>query len=278
MSSNKSQPRLRAAAGAIVVSCMLLTPSVSAGADPVSAGADPDPRAEAQRDAREFASDAMINARVKTALLKDKRVDGLPIDVDTKNGVVTLKGEVDDANKIDHAAKLAAAVEGVASVSNKLVVGRDPLAANAGAKSSEERGSGRAVADGIITGKVKTALVADAEIKGLMIDVDTNRGVVTLSGQVETVAQLDKVMKIAGQTEGVSSVNNQLSVKSVSRQSSVGVAPGDMNRVRADIAPVHSVDNELIAHRLFDSSPLARYRPVPHIPSPAFSPATPGAI
>lgn len=271
MSSNKIQPRFRAAAAAIAASCIFLPVSVSLSADP-------DPRAREQQDAREFASDAMITARVKTALLTDKRVDGLPIDVDTKNGVVTLKGEVDDAAKIDQAAKLAAAVEGVASVSNSLAVNRDAVASRADAKSDEERGIGRAVDDGVITGKVKTALIADAEIKGLMIDVDTNRGVVTLSGQVETTAQLDKVMKIAGQTEGVNAVNNQLSVKSVSRQSKGGMG-GEMNLVRADVAQIHSVDNELIAHRLFDSSPLARYRPVPHVPGPAFDiAATPGSI
>ncbi len=272
MSSKKFQPGPWTIAAAIAASCIFVPLSGSVSADT-------DPRARAQQDAREFASDAMITARVKTALLKDKRIDGLPIDVDTKNGVVTLKGEVDDAGKIDQAAKLAAAVEGVASVSNTLVVGRDVVPAKAGAKSDEERGIGRAVDDGIITGKVKTALVADADIKGLMIDVDTNRGVVTLSGQVETMAQLDKVVKIAGQTEGVNAVNNQISVKHVSRQSRGDIGHGEINLVRANVAQVHSVDNELIAHRLFDSSPLARYRPVPHVPSPTFGPAmTPGRI
>lgn len=273
MSSKKFQPKFRPVATAIVASCIFLPMSVSLSAEP-------DSRAKAQQDAREFASDAMITARVKTALLTDKRVDGLQIDVGTKQGVVTLKGEVNDAAQIDHAAKLAAEVEGVESVSNSLIVGRDSVASNAGAKGNEERSIGRSVDDGIITGKVKTALIADAEIKGLMIDVDTNRGVVTLSGQVETKAQSDKVMKIAGQTEGVSAVNNQLSVKNVSKQSRGGMGRGELNLVRAEAARVHSVDNELIAHRLFDSSPLARYRPLPHVASPTFDTAMkpPGSI
>ncbi|MBC7946111.1 MAG: BON domain-containing protein [Burkholderiales bacterium] len=271
MSSKKFRPKFQPIAAAIVASCIFLPMSVSLSADP-------DPRAKAQQEAREFASDAMITARVKTSLLTDKRVDGLQIDVDTKNGVVTLKGEVDDAAQIDHAEKLAAEVQGVESVSNSLVVGRDSVASNAGAKGNEKRTLGRAVDDGIITGKVKTALVADAEIKGLMIDVDTNRGVVTLSGQVETKAQLDKVMKIAGQTEGVNAVNNQLSVKNVSKPSRGGMGHGEMNLARAEAAKVRSVDNELIAHRLFDSSPLARYRPLPHVPNPVFDAMTPGSI
>ncbi|MDQ3195741.1 MAG: BON domain-containing protein [Pseudomonadota bacterium] len=255
-------------AAAIAASCFFVPMSASVSADSGS-------RAETQQDAREFASDAMITARVKTALLTDKRVDGLPIDVDTKNGVVTLKGAVDEAAQINQAERLAAGVEGVESVSNNLTVGRDSVAFDAGAKGDEQRGIGRAVDDGIITGKVKTALVADAEIKGLMIDVDTNRGVVTLSGQVETMAQLDKVMKIAGQTQGVNAVNNQLSVKNVSKQSRGGAGRGELNLVRTDAARIRSVDNELIAHRLFDSSPLARYRPLPRVPGSAFDTAMP---
>jgi hyperosmotically inducible periplasmic protein len=72
---------------------------------------------------------------------------------------------------------------------------------------------GNAVEDGVITAKVKTALLADPDVKGLKIDVDTKNGVVTLSGTVEKNANLDRAVKIARDTDGVKSVENQLVVK-----------------------------------------------------------------
>ena len=60
--------------------------------------------------------DAMITARVKAALLADGDVGGLGIDVDTVQGVVRLKGEVDDQREIDEARRLAEAVDGVRRV------------------------------------------------------------------------------------------------------------------------------------------------------------------
>jgi len=74
--------------------------------------------------------------------------------------------------------------------------------------------AGNAVEDGVITAKVKTALLADPAVKGLKIDVDTKDGVVTLSGTVEKNANLDRAVSIARATEGVKSVDNQLVVKS----------------------------------------------------------------
>ncbi|MEO8524230.1 MAG: BON domain-containing protein [Caldimonas sp.] len=73
--------------------------------------------------------------------------------------------------------------------------------------------AGNVIEDGAITAKVKTALLADPDVKGLKIDVDTRNGVVTLSGTVEKNANLDRAEKIARDTEGVKSVDNQLVVK-----------------------------------------------------------------
>ena len=42
--------------------------------------------------------------------------------------------------------------------------------------------AGTAIEDSTITAKVKTALIADPDVKGLKIDVDTKNGVVTLKG------------------------------------------------------------------------------------------------
>ena len=54
------------------------------------------------------------------AMLADADVKGMRIDVDTRNGVVTLTGTVDHARNIERAATLAKGVEGVKSVDHRL--------------------------------------------------------------------------------------------------------------------------------------------------------------
>jgi osmotically-inducible protein OsmY len=71
---------------------------------------------------------------------------------------------------------------------------------------------GDTIDDATITGRVKTALLNDPDVAGLKIDVDTFKGVVTLSGAVETQAEANKAMQIARQTPGVSDVKSTLQV------------------------------------------------------------------
>jgi len=72
------------------------------------------------------------------------------------------------------------------------------------------------VDDSTITAKVKTALLADPDVKGLMIDVDTKNGVVTLKGTADKPANRDRAVAIAKDTSGVKSVENQMVVKASS--------------------------------------------------------------
>lgn len=71
---------------------------------------------------------------------------------------------------------------------------------------------GNTIDDATITGRVKTALLNDAEVAGLKIDVDTFKGLVTLSGAVKTQAEADKAIRIARDTPGVSDVKSTLQV------------------------------------------------------------------
>jgi hyperosmotically inducible protein len=73
--------------------------------------------------------------------------------------------------------------------------------------------AGDAVGDAAITAKVKTKFLADSDVKGLSIDVDTKDGVVTLSGSADKAGNVDKAVAIATGTEGVKSVENKLTVK-----------------------------------------------------------------
>ncbi|HEU4620955.1 MAG TPA: BON domain-containing protein [Burkholderiaceae bacterium] len=79
------------------------------------------------------------------------------------------------------------------------------------------RTAGAAIDDGLITTKVKAALLADDTVKGTDINVETLKGEVMLSGFVESKTQLDRALKIAKDVEGVNKVNNKLAVRSAKK-------------------------------------------------------------
>ena len=71
---------------------------------------------------------------------------------------------------------------------------------------------GETVDDATITTRVKTALLNDPDTGGLRIDVDTFKGVVTLSGGVKSAAERDKAIAIARKTPGVVDVKSTLQI------------------------------------------------------------------
>ncbi|MDO8385619.1 MAG: BON domain-containing protein [Polaromonas sp.] len=66
--------------------------------------------------------DAVITTSVNASLAKDPDLSAIKINVDTKDGVVTLNGPAPTAAARDKATELARQVKGVASVNNQLVV------------------------------------------------------------------------------------------------------------------------------------------------------------
>ena len=72
--------------------------------------------------------------------------------------------------------------------------------------------AGDTIDDATITARVKTAMLNDPEVAGLRIDVDTFKGVVTLSGGVKTAAERDKAIAIARKPPGVVDVKNALQI------------------------------------------------------------------
>ncbi|HVK94850.1 MAG TPA: BON domain-containing protein [Noviherbaspirillum sp.] len=71
----------------------------------------------------------------------------------------------------------------------------------------------KAIDDSVITTKVKTALLADADVKGMDISVNTTQGEVMLNGLVTSQTQIDKAIQVAQAVEGVKKVDNKMTVK-----------------------------------------------------------------
>lgn len=72
---------------------------------------------------------------------------------------------------------------------------------------------GETIDDATITTRVKAALLNDPDVAGLRIDVDTFKGVVTLSGSVRTAAERDRAVTIARRVSGVSDVKSTLQIQ-----------------------------------------------------------------
>ena len=73
--------------------------------------------------------------------------------------------------------------------------------------------TGVAIDDAEITAKVKAAIFAEPGLKTLQISVDTVKGVVTLTGSVNSQANRDRAKALASSVTGVKAVENRLAIK-----------------------------------------------------------------
>jgi osmotically-inducible protein OsmY len=194
-------------------------------------------------------TDAGVTTSVKSKLAADDTVKAYQIDVDTQNHVVTLKGDVETAVAKERAIEIARGTSGVTDVIDQLSVREsaatsgdltiDDRARETGERAGEKaeefgretvdktkelghdaadatkdaaKKTGEVVTDASLTAAVKTKFLADSQVKGLNIDVDTSNGVVTLNGHVSSQAEASKAVTIARNTDGVKRVINNLKV------------------------------------------------------------------
>ena len=81
------------------------------------------------------------------------------------------------------------------------------------ASTPKQEGTGDYVDDSVITTKIKTQLANDEFLKSFQISVETRKGIVQLSGFVDSQKAVDKAGQIARGVGGVKSVRNNLVVK-----------------------------------------------------------------
>jgi hyperosmotically inducible protein len=157
------------------------------------------------RDAKTAVSDTWITSKTKIALYADERVKGTQISVDTmKGGVVHLRGKVDSAEAKSAAGDIAKGIEGVQSVKNDLQVVPPASRKMVDAKDAD------------IDKAVKARLSKDMQVKS--VDVRTDSGVVTLTGEVPTIIASAKASEMARNVPGVKSVKNELTVRQATKK------------------------------------------------------------
>ena len=171
-------------------------------AAPLTAGAaDTADKAKEQvqtttQEAKTMVTDSWVTSKTKISLFADERVKGTQVSVDTTKGVVHLRGKVDSAEAKSAAGEITQGVEGVKSVKNDLQV-----VAPTARKAMD-------ASDSDIAKVVGTRLSKNTQLK--KVDVRTDAGVVTLTGQVPSIGASAKASEMARGVPGVKSVKNEL--------------------------------------------------------------------
>jgi len=145
--------------------------------------------------------DAWITTKVKMALLADAGLEGVRVNVDTIDGLVTLHGRVEsDATKAK-AAEVARSIEGVREVRNLLQV-----------KPAGEADARRAaVADDALATNVAAALSKDRTLADSKIEVrSAHDGRVLLAGEAKTLGDHYRAIEVASRVDGVRSVASEI--------------------------------------------------------------------
>ncbi|MCK9396468.1 MAG: BON domain-containing protein [Methylobacter sp.] len=78
---------------------------------------------------------------------------------------------------------------------------------------AKHESTGEYLDDAVLTTKVNTSILGDSRLKLMQINVETFKGVVQLSGFVDSAAAATRAVELARTVKGVKSVNNSLIVK-----------------------------------------------------------------
>jgi osmotically-inducible protein OsmY len=87
------------------------------------------------------------------------------------------------------------------------------LTASGCASTQTQEGTGEYVDDSFITSKVKAAILNESSLSSAEINVETFKGVVQLSGFVNSKADINKAVTVARSISGVISVKNDMRLK-----------------------------------------------------------------
>jgi hyperosmotically inducible protein len=152
-------------------------------------------------------SDAWLTTKVKTMFLFHRNVSAMT-EVNTKDGIVTLRGEAESQAQKDLTTEYAKDVEGVKDVKNEMTAPK-----TSGKTSKKIQIVAGKIDDASITALVKMTLLYHRSTSALKTSVITKNGVVTLSGKAKNAAEKDLATKFVKDVNGVKSVKNVMTIE-----------------------------------------------------------------
>ena len=199
------QPRVLCA-GLVLALGTVALPLSSALANPPHA--DKTAASGESRSLEQSVDDARKEGRILGAYALNRNLSVFRLSVEVRGTQASLSGTVDSPVEKELAERIARGVNGIDRVDSRIVV--DPHWSRPAA--GTERDFADVVGDATITAKVKSRLLWNDATDGLDINVDTDRGRVTLKGVADSKESKALAGRLAATTDGVRGVDNQLSV------------------------------------------------------------------
>jgi osmotically-inducible protein OsmY len=166
-------------------------------------------------------TDADVRNAVQAELNKDGKIDGADISVAVRDGIVELTGKVTNPLSKERANRIAEAVRGVRSVSNRLDISAPPRP------------------DEDIQRDVQRALQYTAATSKMPIHVAVSRGIVTLSGPVESWQEQQLAGRIADGVRGVRYTQNTLTTERKPKRDDAAILRDVKSRLAWDALVEH---------------------------------------
>lgn len=153
--------------------------------------------------------EALLEAKVKVALLEHLKKEALKVEVEASGTTVTLDGVVSSRGYQSLAEEVARSVSGVTRVENRVRVAEAP---GGGPVSRAARKVEQETADALLEAKIKAKLLEVMGVAAFQVEVEATEGVVSLSGTVKEKEQKALAEKTAKAVPGAVEVHNLLRV------------------------------------------------------------------
>ena len=151
-----------------------------------------------QRSPENYLEDNWVAWKIRSYYVRSEKVRAGNINVSVYNGAVLLTGAAASQEEIDEAVSIAKGTRGVMSVHSEIKV--------------QFESATELAADVLISNQVKLKFIANKDIRGLDIHVETTKAVVFLTGEAKSVQERDLAVEIARKIPGVREVVSYIGV------------------------------------------------------------------
>jgi osmotically-inducible protein OsmY len=204
----------------------------------------------AQGDLQTQLAQARQEGSIWTAFALNRHLSPFNIGVKVEQGTAVLTGKVENQVDKDLATQIASDTQGINKVDNQLQI--DPqVAAEPGTKAN----MAQRFDDATLTATIKSKLLWNSVTEGLNIEVAAAQGVVTLKGQAKDADAKQLAGSLSSNTDGVTEVNNLISVSARDTQAIKEQNEAQANSVREEFSDAwitSKVKSSLIYSRNLD--------------------------